>query len=60
MLNPAAPLKLKDPSLFRQENLIGGTWVGADSGRTVDVRNPANGELVGTVPARSRCAACST
>ncbi len=50
MLNPASPLKLADPDLLRQANLIGGEWVAADSGRTVAVRNPANGELVGEVP----------
>ena len=51
MLNPAAPLPLRDSSLLRQANLIGGAWVQADSGRTIQVRNPANGELVGEVPA---------
>ena len=57
MLNPTAPLKLKDPDLLRQANLIGGQWVQADSGRTLSVRNPANGELVGEVPA---CGAAET
>jgi succinate-semialdehyde dehydrogenase/glutarate-semialdehyde dehydrogenase len=51
MLNPATPLKLKDSSLFVQANLINGAWVQADSGATLQVRNPANGELVGVVPA---------
>jgi succinate-semialdehyde dehydrogenase/glutarate-semialdehyde dehydrogenase len=51
MLNPTSPLKLTDASLLRQANLIDGQWVQADSGRTVEVRNPANGELVGEVPA---------
>ena len=51
MLNPASPLKLADPDLLRQANLIGGAWVQADSGKTIAVRNPANGELVGEVPA---------
>ena len=51
MLNPATPLPLKDSSLFVQANLINGEWVQADSGATVQVRNPANGELVGVVPA---------
>jgi succinate-semialdehyde dehydrogenase/glutarate-semialdehyde dehydrogenase len=51
MLNPTAPLPLRDPDLLRQANLIGGAWVQADSGRTLEVRNPANGELVGSVPA---------
>ena len=51
MLNQVAPLPLKDPSLFRQANCIDGKWVQADSGRTIQVRNPATGELVGEVPA---------
>jgi succinate-semialdehyde dehydrogenase/glutarate-semialdehyde dehydrogenase len=51
MLNPNAPLKLRDPDLLREANLIGGAWVQAESGRTIEVRNPANGELVGSVPA---------
>jgi succinate-semialdehyde dehydrogenase/glutarate-semialdehyde dehydrogenase len=50
MLNPASPLKLADPELLRQANLINGHWVQADSGRMIGVRNPANGELVGEVP----------
>ena len=31
-------------------NLIGGEWVSADSGKTIDVTNPATGEVIGTVP----------
>ncbi|SDJ97662.1 NAD-dependent succinate-semialdehyde dehydrogenase [Aliiruegeria lutimaris] len=33
-----------------QANLIGGAWTGADSGKTIDVTNPATGEVIGTVP----------
>jgi succinate-semialdehyde dehydrogenase/glutarate-semialdehyde dehydrogenase len=51
MLDALAQLPLKDPSLLRQANLIDGAWVQADSGRVLEVRNPATGELVGTVPA---------
>jgi succinate-semialdehyde dehydrogenase / glutarate-semialdehyde dehydrogenase len=51
MLNPASPLPLKDPTLFRQANCIDGRWVEADSGKTVVVRNPATGEAIGEVPA---------
>ena len=50
MLNPATPLKLTDPDLLRQANLIDGAWVQADSGATIPVRNPASGALVGEVP----------
>jgi succinate-semialdehyde dehydrogenase/glutarate-semialdehyde dehydrogenase len=53
MLNPDADLKLKDPELFRQANYIDGKWVQADSGRTIAVRNPATGQVVGEVPALS-------
>ena len=53
MLNPASPLPLKDPSLFRQANYIGGKWIEADSGKTIAVKNPATGEVIGEVPAMS-------
>ena len=33
-----------------QANLIDGEWVGADSGKTFDVNNPATGDIIGTVP----------
>ena len=51
MLDATSKLPLKDPALFRQANYINGAWVQADSGRVLEVRNPATGELVGTVPA---------
>lgn len=51
MLNPTAPLPLKDPSLFRQACCIDGQWVQAASGKTLPVRNPATGAVVGEVPA---------
>jgi len=51
MLNPTAPLPLKDPSLFRQACCIDGQWVQAASGKTLPVRNPATGTVIGEVPA---------
>lgn len=36
--------------LLMQSNLIGGAWAGADSGETIDVTNPATGEVIGSVP----------
>jgi succinate-semialdehyde dehydrogenase/glutarate-semialdehyde dehydrogenase len=53
MLDTLAKLPLRDSDLFRQANLVGGQWVQADSGRTIAVRNPATGEVVGSVPAMS-------
>lgn len=46
----AASLELKDPTLFREACYIDGKWVGADSDETVDVTNPASGDLLGTIP----------
>ena len=43
-------LNLKDSSLFKQLAYIDGQWVGADSGATFDVTNPATGELLARVP----------
>jgi succinate-semialdehyde dehydrogenase/glutarate-semialdehyde dehydrogenase len=51
MLDATAKLPLKDPDLFRQANCIGGHWVQADGGKTIAVRNPATGEVIGEVPA---------
>ena len=51
MLNPATALPLKDPTLFRQSNYIDGKWVEAASGKTIAVKNPATGEVIGEVPA---------
>jgi succinate-semialdehyde dehydrogenase/glutarate-semialdehyde dehydrogenase len=36
--------------LLRQACYIGGEWIGADDGRSLDVNNPANGAKVGSVP----------
>jgi succinate-semialdehyde dehydrogenase/glutarate-semialdehyde dehydrogenase len=46
----AAPLPIKDKSLFRQQCFIDGKWADADSGKTIDVTNPATGEILGTIP----------
>lgn len=35
---------------LKDVNLIGGQWVGADSGATIDVTNPATGDVIGTIP----------
>ncbi len=43
-------MKLKDASLLRQQCYIDGQWSGADSQRAIDVKNPASGERIGTVP----------
>ena len=51
MLDVTVKLALNDPDLFRQANCIGGKWVQADSGKTLTVRNPATGDVIGTVPA---------
>ena len=44
---------LKDPKLFRQQCYVDGQWIGADSKRTIDVTNPADGSVIGTVPSLS-------
>jgi succinate-semialdehyde dehydrogenase/glutarate-semialdehyde dehydrogenase len=49
-LKKPSALSLKDPSLFRQQCYINGQWTDADSGKTIDVTNPATGEVLGTIP----------
>jgi len=43
-------LKLKDPSLLREQCFINGEWLAADDASTIQVVNPATGETLGTVP----------
>ena len=35
---------------MREANYIAGAWVGADDGATLDVTNPATGEVIGQIP----------
>ncbi len=41
---------LSDAKLFRQTCYVDGTWVNARGGATINVDNPATGEIIGTVP----------
>jgi succinate-semialdehyde dehydrogenase / glutarate-semialdehyde dehydrogenase len=43
-------MRLSDPKLLRQQCHVGGLWVDAASGGTAAVRNPATGEVIGSVP----------
>lgn len=43
-------MQLNDPTLFRQQALIDGNWRDANSGETIAVTNPANGQKLGSVP----------
>jgi len=41
---------LSDEKLFRQTCYVDGGWVNAPSAATINVDNPATGEIIGTVP----------
>ena len=43
-------LALNDEKLFRELCYIDGEWIGAGSNETIDVTNPATGEVLGTIP----------
>ena len=49
-------IALKDASLLRQQCFINGVWAdadivaGANKAQTINVTNPATGEVIGTVP----------
>ena len=45
-----SPPPLNDTSLFKQQSYINGKWVGAKSGKTFEVENPATGKVIGTMP----------
>jgi succinate-semialdehyde dehydrogenase / glutarate-semialdehyde dehydrogenase len=43
-------LSLNDPGLLRHQCYIDGKWQDAAGSGILQVRNPANGEAIGTVP----------
>jgi succinate-semialdehyde dehydrogenase/glutarate-semialdehyde dehydrogenase len=48
-------IQLNHPSLLKQGSAwLGGQWVGADSGTTIPVRNPATGATLAEVPLMGR------
>ena len=51
MTTQIVPLELKHASLIKQNStLLAGAWIGADSGESIAVTNPANGNLIAHVP----------
>src|SRR5438309_7139756 len=48
----ASRVTLSDPKLFREACYVDGAWVTARE--TIDVDNPATGEVIGTVPKLGR------
>ena len=50
-------MKLSDPTLLRTQAYVDGEWVNADSGDTLPVLNPANGEAIADV---AKCGAAET
>jgi len=46
----ATGVPLKDQKLFRQQCYVDGTWIDADRKATVDVNNPATGQIIGVIP----------
>ncbi|MFT5889351.1 MAG: succinate-semialdehyde dehydrogenase/glutarate-semialdehyde dehydrogenase [Zhongshania sp.] len=43
-------LSLTNSALLRNQAYCNGRWLNAESGESIEVRNPATGELVGSVP----------
>jgi len=43
-------MQLTDSTLLRSQCYVDGVWLDATSGRTSEIRNPASGALLGTVP----------
>lgn len=43
-------MPLKGANLFRQQAYINGAWLNADTRQTIEVNNPATGEIIGSVP----------
>jgi succinate-semialdehyde dehydrogenase/glutarate-semialdehyde dehydrogenase len=43
-------MRLKDSTLLKQQAWVDGQWISAVSGKTLDVLDPATGEVLATVP----------
>ncbi len=41
-------MQLQNTSLFQQQSYINGSWIGSE--QTIEVTNPANGSIIGTIP----------
>jgi succinate-semialdehyde dehydrogenase / glutarate-semialdehyde dehydrogenase len=50
-------INISDPGLLKTQAYIDGKWVDADSGETLPVTNPANGEIIAEV---ARCSTAET
>ncbi len=48
------PVQLADPALLENRCLVGGEWIGASTGDSITISNPATGKPIGTVPSMSR------
>src|SRR5262252_8295129 len=46
----SASVALRDPRLFRQSCYINGVWIASPDHASINVDNPATGEILGTVP----------
>lgn len=51
---PKHTLNLSNPDLLKQQCLIKDGWQDASDGATIDVTNPFNGEVIGTVPSLTK------
>ncbi|OWL90902.1 NAD-dependent succinate-semialdehyde dehydrogenase [Halopseudomonas aestusnigri] len=45
--------RLTESRLYRQQCLVGGQWIDASDGATIEVDNPASGDIIGNVPSLS-------
>ena len=43
-------MQLADSKLFRQKCYVNGNWIDADDGNTIDVTNPVDNSIIGTIP----------
>ena len=50
-MSTRASIRLRDEGLFRHQCYVDGDWIEAPDGRTIEVDNPATGEIIGSVPA---------
>ena len=49
-----ATVKLSNPDLLKQQCLIKGSWQDASNGATIEVQNPFDGKIIGTIPSLTK------
>ena len=60
MIAASLTARLKDPSIVTDKAMVAGKWLAkSDSGKTFEVTNPSNGEVIAVLPDMGRDETCA-